>query len=79
MAALSRVDKSKYSEIINGLVESISTEAKDKTYHYEFNRYALIDAFGSAKALKILKTNKFTYGKVANWSLLRVFCRIKEK
>ena len=26
----------------------------------------------------LLKTNKFAYGKAANWSLLRVFCRIKE-
>ena len=78
IAALFRVDKTKYAKTIDGLIKTISSEIKDKTYHYEFNRYALIDAFGSKKAIGIVGTKKFTYGKVANWSLLRTFCRIKE-
>ena len=77
-ASLIKINKLKYEKIIRLLVKRISEEKKEKLYHYEFNRYALIDAFGSKKALKILNTNKFTYGKVANWSILRVICRFNE-
>ena len=77
-ASLIKINKFKYEKIIRLLVKRISQEKKGKLYHYEFNRYALNDAFGSKKALKILNTNKFTYGKVANWSILRVICRFNE-
>ena len=77
-ASLIKINKFKYEKIIRLLVKRIREEKKHKRYHYEFNRYALDEAFGSKKALNILNTNKFTYGKVANWSILRVICRFNE-
>ena len=78
LSSLYLIDKNRYESIINKLKNSIRDEKKSKVYHYEFNRYALSHVYGEQQIDKLLGSRLYTWGRAANWSILRVLTEVKK-
>ena len=52
-------------------------------YHFEFNRYALLKTVGICPSLGTIEDHfgpeRYTGTRVANWTLLRAYCRVHSK
>lgn len=77
LASLHFIDSEKYRIYIDGLKKSIHLEKKTKTFHYEFNRYALGHVISQKEVDKLIGPRSYTWGKAANWSILRILTQIK--
>ena len=76
LASLTKLNAERYATDIARLKASIAVEPRSTKYHYEFNRYALLHCYTPADVERLL-SRRFTYGRAANWSILRAICRTR--
>ncbi len=81
IAVWNTLDPERFKVAIQSALKSIKNEKKDrKTYHFEFNRFALlhVSRLVLKGTFKDFGLARFTGVRVANWTLLRAYCRFKQ-